>query len=256
MSYALEEDAIRDRLVALWDTTAIAWPNVKYDPAPGESYIKVTVRHGEAFQSELGPEGNERVPGVVLLETYVPFGKGTQTVRTYSDSLAAIFRRVQVDDMVFGTPTAREAATQETGWHRWIVECPFYRDETIGEENEVAIYGSRVVTQAAHGLVAGDWLKVAAGTWSKALADTSANLALPGVVVNVPTLGKFRVVTDGAANLPAHGFGAAGTKLWLSQATAGEATATEPSSGLAQQVGVTVDADHVLVRHYPAIDKG
>lgn len=255
MSYALEEDAIRDRLVALWDTTAIAWPNVQYDPTPGTAYVRFTVRHGLAFQSELGPEGNERVPGVVLLETFVPQGQGVQTVRTYSDSLAAIFRRVHLDDMVFGTPTAREAMTQEPGWYRWTVECPFYRDETIGEESEVAIYGSRSVTQAAHGLAVKDWLKLASATWAKAQA-TAGNLSLPAVVTSVTSTSKFRAVTDGAANLPSHGYGAAGTTLWLSQATAGAVVTTEPSTGLAQQVGTVLDADHVLVQRFPAVDKG
>jgi hypothetical protein len=105
--------------------------------------------------------------------------------------------------------------------------------------------------------VVGEWVKATSGTWGKAQADAEANLSFPAVVTAALGGTSYQVALPGAkANLPAHGLGTAGTKVWLSQATAGAATATEPTSGLAQQLGKVFDADHIIVMDFPVPDLG
>lgn len=255
MSYAAEGTAIRTRLVSQWSTTPIAWPNRSYTPTQGTPFVRLTLRNGTALQPALGLLSHERVPGVALIEVYVPADERDNVARSYVDSLTAIFRRVTVDDLVFLTPSAREKSTQEAGWYSWLIECPYYREETVGAASEVAVYGNQLVTQAAHGLAVGDWIKAAAGTYGKAQANAEANLCWPGVVVQVVDTGQFRFAYVGKANLPAHGYGTAGTKLYLSQATAGAVVTSEPSTGWVQQVGKVIDANHVDVQTWPAINK-
>lgn len=103
------------------------------------------------------------------------------------------------------------------------------------------------VAQAVHGFAVGDLVYPDATAWAKAQADSAAKRAR-GVVVAVPDANTFYAVCrDGSSVLKtAHGLGARGTRLWLSQSAAGAWTATQPSSGILQEVGVVLDANTIL----------
>lgn len=129
MSFAAEGAAIRARIAAQWGaTTPISWPNVEFDPTPGTSYLRVTIRNGESLQPYLGLTSKRRSAGVVMGEVFVASNAADGTARTLADTFAAIFRNVQVAGITFREPSAREAALQEEPWYRWIVEAPYYRD--------------------------------------------------------------------------------------------------------------------------------
>jgi hypothetical protein len=87
------------------------------------------------------------------------------------------------------------------------------------------------VTQTAHGFAAGDVLRNAgsANTYAKAKAATAAHAEVVGIVTGVPDANHFTLTTQGVAmaGVPAV---AAGTVLFLSAASAGALTATEPSA--------------------------
>lgn len=261
MTFAAEGLAIRSRIAALWTDTSIAWPNRPFSPATGTAYLRVTIRNGDSLQPYLGKTSQRRSVGVVIGDVFAPSvkadnsGMGDNAARVLADSFAAMFRNSEHDGIVYREPSAREAALQEEPWYRWIVEVPYYRDWTPGGISEVAVYGNYYVEQAGHGLVVGDWIKGVSGTFSEAQADAEANLSWPGVVVEADS-GSFRFAALGKANLPAHGFGAAGTKIFLSQGTAGAATTSEPGSGWVQQVAKVIDADHVDVQTWPVVNKG
>lgn len=99
------------------------------------------------------------------------------------------------------------------------------------------------LSKAAHGLTAGNAVTI---TGVKAKADSSTTLAR-GLVVAVPSAATYTIVTDGYATLTAHGLGTAGQSLFLSQATAGLLTATQPGSGIIQEVGQVYDANTIYV---------
>ena len=106
------------------------------------------------------------------------------------------------------------------------------------------------INQATHGMVVGDLVyRSSATAWADAKADAEATLA-DGVVVDVEDTNNYSVATlDGTlVTLTSHGFGATGTKLYLSQATAALITATAPTSGLLQPVGKVIDTNTILFR--------
>lgn len=261
MTFSAEGLAIRSRIASLWSATSVAWPNRPFTPTQGTAYLRVTIRNGDSLQPYLGKTSQRRSVGVVIGDVFAPSvaadnsGMGDNAARVLADTFAAMFRNAEHDGIVYREPSAREAEFQEEPHYHWIVEVPYYRDWTPGGISEVAVYGNYYVEQAAHGLVVGDWIKGVSGTYSKALADAEANLSWPGVVVEADS-NSFRFTALGKANLPSHGFGAAGTKVFLSQNTSGDGTASEPSTGWVQQVAKVIDADHVDVQTWPVVNKG
>ena len=110
--------------------------------------------------------------------------------------------------------------------------------------------GLTTVAQTAHGLAIGDVVRESSvDTFAKAQADTEANINL-GVTLVIAATGanKFtalRGTTCRDVTISAHGFGAFGAKLWLSQGTAGLITATEPPTGLRWYLGYVLDANTI-----------
>jgi hypothetical protein len=88
--------------------------------------------------------------------------------------------------------------------------------------------GSReLVSAASHGFVAGDVLYSNAGTYAKAKADVAATSEVVGMVTGATT-NYFVLAKTGKVTKTAWGL-TAGTTYFLSEATAGAITATEPS---------------------------
>lgn len=104
------------------------------------------------------------------------------------------------------------------------------------------------VEGASHGRTVGQAVLVD-GTLAQ--ADAVATLA-DGIVAIVTSAadGPYYICTQSGKLIKwtAHGHGAAGTQLWLSQATAGLITTTEPASGIVQPLGKVVDANTILFR--------
>lgn len=108
---------------------------------------------------------------------------------------------------------------------------------------------SRTFTQVAHGLSVGNMVYFD-GIWRKAKADAATTLA-EGLVSEVSGDNIIVVLINGIfVSVTAHGLGAAGTTLWVSDSTAGALTSTEPSAGgsYSQVVGQTIDANTIALQ--------
>lgn len=100
--------------------------------------------------------------------------------------------------------------------------------------------------QTSHGFAVGDLIyRDSATTWAKAIATSVSTLAT-GVVVHVEDANNFSVLRKSGGMVPesSHGFGGFGTLLYLSQGSAGDPTATKPTSGHIQPVGIVEDANN------------
>lgn len=131
-----------------------------------------------------------------------------------------------------GSPVAGElyynnAFNQLLLWNgsAWVTCAP---DNTYG------------IAQAAHGLAVGNVVRYSGTTYVKALADTPANAEVVGVVVAVPDANNFTLLVlgqvTGLSGLTA------GTTYFLSDATAGLLTATEPTTAghVSKPLGVAI----------------
>ena len=88
------------------------------------------------------------------------------------------------------------------------------------------------VTQNGHGLILGDWVFLNGATYERALATSTVNAEVIGVVVEVIDVNTFVVQQSGhTSTLAGAAWGpfTAGDVLFLSDTVAGEASTTEPS---------------------------
>ena len=114
-----------------------------------------------------------------------------------------------------------------------------------------AAIGLARVSKTAHGLVQGNVVRESAiDTYVKAKADTEANLGVGlAFVFNKLDANNYSIARAGTSrHLPfaAHGLaGSFGTKLYLSQGTAGLITVTRPSSGWIVYLGYLVRNDTI-----------
>jgi hypothetical protein len=83
------------------------------------------------------------------------------------------------------------------------------------------------ISQAAHGLAVGDWVRLSGTSYVKAQADSAANAEVVGVVNSVAGAANFTLTVAGRVT----GLSGltAGTVYYLDPSTAGAITATEPS---------------------------
>jgi len=123
----------------------------------------------------------------------------------------------------------------------------------LDETPEAVSTAGFLQTQAAHGFSAGDAVYHDATGWHLAQADDSATLAA-GLVLAAPDASTFRVayLIGQEVTLAAHGLGAAGTVLYLSEATAGLVTSSLPATGLVQRLGQVKDANTLILWAHPA----
>jgi len=108
-------------------------------------------------------------------------------------------------------------------------------------------------SQAAHGFAVKDLVYYGASGWAKAQADSASTLAA-GVVLAVPDASSFRVayLANQEVTLASHSLGSAGTLLYLSEATAGLITSSQPSTGFVQRVARVKDANTLILWAHPA----
>lgn len=108
------------------------------------------------------------------------------------------------------------------------------------------------VTQASHGFVAGDVLYMNGATYAKAKADVAATAEVVGMVSRVIDASTFELTTCGEVS----GLSGltAGENYFLSAATAGALTATEPS--VVGQVSVPVGVASSTTSFYVAVKRG
>lgn len=126
-----ERAAIESRLATNWTTTPIKFENVPFKETMSP-YVALVILVGEGLQVSLGTPVVRRWPGVIILQVFVPADTGTKLAKTYADTLAAVFERVQFSSGNSGTITCRipsiEAVGIKNGWHQTNVTVPFKRD--------------------------------------------------------------------------------------------------------------------------------
>lgn len=114
--------------------------------------------------------------------------------------------------------------------------------------SEVASSGGiKETITVANAFSAANAIRRTAGGYSKSQADSASNSEVMGIIESASGT-DFTIVYFGKANLPAHGF-TVGAVLFLSEATAGLLTETEPTTAgqVSKPVGIALDANNILV---------
>ena len=128
MSFATARRDIEGRLTANWATTSIAYDNVPFKtPSDSTSWVRLRIFEENVTRLNIGNPGTHRVSGLIVVEIFVPQGRGTQTVRGYADTIAAVFRDQQFSGITCREATPRSVGEYE-GWWQYNVSVPFYWD--------------------------------------------------------------------------------------------------------------------------------
>lgn len=107
----------------------VAWPNVAFEPPDHAPWVRITVRQSGADQASIGDNPLHRHDGMVVIEVFVPRGTGEDTLDTYCDDAADIFRdHTGQQGLRFRSPYAVPVGNVEGGWYKKDVLIPFTRD--------------------------------------------------------------------------------------------------------------------------------
>ena len=118
--------------------TALAANRIKFENQPftqpnDNEYVALWIRDGEGGNVALGNSLLRRHPGVVIVQVFALAEKGTKLARDHADTIAAIFRNVQIS-ITGGVIRFREPrgipVGEGNGWWQLNVECPFQLDIT------------------------------------------------------------------------------------------------------------------------------
>lgn len=194
-------------------------------------------------RNQIGPSDRHvlEARGRLQATAYVPTGWGTALLAKIGDRVEAAWAALSEPGVkTYATQLPRPAPSPPAGFVGRVVDTPFLWLSAPADEAYVSTAGIEY-TQAAHGFSVGQAVVDQAGVWVPAQAngtdpaDTS-DLA-SGIVTLVRDTNRFRVVAEPAVLSISHSFNV-GDLLWLSRATAGLITSTDPGGdGWRQQLG-------------------
>lgn len=130
--FASERAAIEKRMSDNWTTTPIVFDNVSHRPTDS-NYVVLTIQNAAAEQIEIkNTSPRHRYTGLISIEISTPQNTGSQTARTYADTIAAIFKNQSFSYSDSGTifcrtPNAQRSGVVE-GRYQLNITVPYYRD--------------------------------------------------------------------------------------------------------------------------------
>jgi len=133
-SFADERAAIEKRLKDNWTTTPVVFDNVGFRPTDS-AYVAIFIQNASATQIELtGATPRHRYTGLISIQIFTDANSGSNTARTYADTIAAIFRNQTFSSGNSGTIVCRSPNVQRVGVvegrYQLNLTVPFLRDAT------------------------------------------------------------------------------------------------------------------------------
>ena len=132
MSLEAKEAAVRAFFKAQWGSgTDISWPDDKFNPPNGESWVSFTMLIFDGYQASIGSPGNnrQRRTGQVVIQVFQPQGKGSTEARQLADDAVDIFVNQNVSGVIFRNVHARPVGNDGRGYYQINVVAPFYYDD-------------------------------------------------------------------------------------------------------------------------------
>lgn len=130
MSYSAEESALRVRFASAWTQTPVHWPNVAFESAGKEEWVRFRVFNEPAKQAAMGG-GNQhlyRYPGFVFILIFVKPNMGTGRMTDLVEAVENVWRGAEFSNIKMGVPSVETIGVVD-GMYQVNVRCPYYRDE-------------------------------------------------------------------------------------------------------------------------------
>lgn len=148
MSFVTEVQTIQTRFATNWPTYVggtvqnplipVAYENVDFTP-PEQSgisqgaWVRLSIRNGDSNQISFGggDKGLHRAMGLIIVQCFVPEGKGEFLVRQLADYASAIFRSVSMSNGIKTKSPRVSYQGNSGGYYQLNVEVPYWRDEVF-----------------------------------------------------------------------------------------------------------------------------
>lgn len=121
------ENALNGRLAELSNSPPVSWPNMKYIPVEGRTFLRPTVIPGTANLESFS--GSESHKGIYQIDIFCPLEKGVYESNNWIDSIRSLFknsRRITVGtDVVFILNITIGPSQREQEWLHSIVEVHY-----------------------------------------------------------------------------------------------------------------------------------
>jgi len=122
--------AIETRFSANYNSTAISWDNVAYDPSPETPFVRLIINEVDSFQISMSTTPCHRFTGIIHVLIMVPVGTGTNVARGYADTIAGIFRNACFSNINCRTP--RIVRVGDVGeYFQYSILINFWKDEAL-----------------------------------------------------------------------------------------------------------------------------
>jgi hypothetical protein len=100
-----------------WSATGMALQNRAFDPPIDDYWIRATILPGEVIEGELGENGVGLRSGVLMIDVFGPRDVGTKQFFTYANQLEGLFRRKDLNGVLFGEPSTIDLGDEENWYH-------------------------------------------------------------------------------------------------------------------------------------------
>lgn len=146
MSRETERKAVIDFFKLNWNPAdgPVAYPNIEFSTPENQQFAVVHIVETGTFRKSIGySQYLKRSSATLQIDIFTPLGQGTKPSRLIGERLERVFDTIDLvtsdgEFLRFGTPSSRtvaineqRASNLEDNWHRYVVECPFYRDITV-----------------------------------------------------------------------------------------------------------------------------
>lgn len=131
MSYAADSQTIRERFNTQWPieqpSVAFSFADVDYDPVKDTPWVRLNVLTGNARQVSMGLFRRFRRTGLVLVQIFVPAGRGDGLAKELADSVANIFEGRTVNGVIFRAADLERVGV-DGSWAVWRCSVPYQAD--------------------------------------------------------------------------------------------------------------------------------
>lgn len=233
-----------------WTLTEIARDGMgvgQFTPTDGRAFIRPTI---VPFGSRrISMHGGSDAPatteteGIVATQMFFPRGWG-QGLKPWEaiDAYQSLWRHHKEDGFTVLEPEVRVVGHDGKFW-QVNVSIPF-RAASAAVPGFSEGFDRMVISSSGHTFAPYDAIRRSSTGWLLAIGSTGSYA--DAVVGAVSPQVSFVAVFSGAVESSAHGF-AVGSDLWLSTATNGLLSTTQPSGGEYQRVGKAITASAVAV---------
>lgn len=125
MSYNKVREVVEKTLSSSWTETPVQYDNVPFTP-PSSGWVAVSLTIAQSYPETLGAEGKDRFHGYATFKIFVPRNVGSAKALDYADRIGSLFRRRTIEDVTFGSYTAKKVSSPYEGYFGVVVDVYFW----------------------------------------------------------------------------------------------------------------------------------